>query len=272
MCRERPPTVGVLCETCAAELAGGVAVAPQQLQPRTVGGANAALIDVWGHPHPLDATTPVGRADMVKGLVLVQPSVSRAHAVVEVDAGAWRVRDVGSSAGTFINDKPVHVAMLRHGDRVKFGDIEMFFVITVAPLPPRPEHIDTPTVRAPPKGTEPPRSKRPTVPFELQVPRGGGAGVAVIAGKPVMLTTPQYELMALLAARMLDEAGKPDDERGFVAMGELLRLSLDVPDPGEDHVRQLVRRVRKALLKADIGDLIEARRGFGYRLRVIPRG
>jgi hypothetical protein len=264
--------VGVLCEPCAGELAGGVTIAPQQLQPRTTGGANAALIDVWGHAHPLDVITPVGRADMQHGLVIVEPSVSRQHAVVESDNGAWRVRDVGSSAGTFVNEKPVQLTMLRHGDRVKFGDIEMFFVLTAAPLPPRPEHIDTPTVRAPPKGTEPPAStKRPSVAFQLQVPRGGGAGVAVIGGKQVALTTPQYELMSLLASRMRSEAGKPDDERGFVPMSELLKLSLDVSDPGEDHVRQLVRRVRKALLKADIGDLIEARRGVGYRLRVVPR-
>jgi hypothetical protein len=264
--------VGVLCEACAGRLAGGVAIAPQQLQPRTHGGANAALIDRWGHAHPLDAVTPVGRADLPEGLVVVEPSVSRAHAVVEMEAGAWRVRDVGSSAGTFVDDQPVRVALLRHGERVKFGDVEMFFVITAVPLPPRPEHIDTPTFRAPPSGTEPPRSTRKTVAFQLQVPAGGGAGVAVIGGRQVALTTPQYELMALLAERMVAEAGKPDDERGFVAMAELLRLSLDVPEPGEDHVRQLVRRVRKALLKAEIGDLIEARRGFGYRLRVIPRG
>jgi hypothetical protein len=264
--------VGVLCEACAGELAGGVAIAPQQLQPRTDGGANAALIDAWGSAHPLDVVTPVGRADIAKGLVIVEASVSRSHAVVEQENGAWRVTDAGSSAGTFINDKPVRLAMLRHGDRVKFGDVELFFVITAAPLPPRPEHIDAPTFRAPPSGTEPPRSTRKAVAFQLQIPQGGGAGLAVIAGKQVALTTPQCELMALLAERMLAEANKPDDERGFVAIGELTRLSLDVPEPGEDHVRQLVRRVRKALLKAEIGDLIEARRGVGYRLRVIPRG
>lgn len=264
--------MGVLCEACARKLAGGVAIAPQQLQPRTAGGANAALIDRWGHAHPLDAVTPVGRADLPEGLVVVEPSVSRAHAVVEMEEGAWRVRDVGSSAGTFVDDEPVRVAMLRHGDRVKFGDVEMFFVITAAPLPPRPDLIDTPTFRAPPSGTEPPRTTRKTVSFQLQVPAGGGAGVAVISGRQVALTTPQYELMALLVERMRDEARKPEAERGFVAMSELVRLSLDVPDPGDDHVRQLVRRVRRALLKADVGDLIEAKRGVGYRLRVVPKG
>ena len=105
----------------------------------------------------------------------------------------------------------------------------------------------------------------------LQAPRGGGGGLVVIDGRPVQLTTPQYELMALLVDRMRSDAAKPDDERGFVAMTELMRLSLDVSNPGDDHVRQLVRRVRRALLKADIGDLIEAKRGVGYRLRVVVR-
>jgi len=259
----------VLCEDCCALLDGSIALAPQQLQPRTKGAGTAALIDVWGQPHLLDEITPVGRADMRYGLVIVQPSVSRSHAVIEHEGG-WRVRDVGSSAGTFVNDKPVKTAQLQHGDRVRFGDIEMFFVETPSPLPPRPEHLDTPTVRAPPKGTEPPASQRPTMTIELIVPRGGGGGLAVIEGKQVQLTTPQYELMALLVKRMLADAGKSDELRGYVGMSELMKLSLDVPDPGEDHVRQLVRRVRRALIKAEVGDLIEARRGVGYRLRVVP--
>lgn len=259
-----------MCARCAGALDASMALAPQQLQPRTRGGGTAALIDLWGHAHALDPTTPVGRADLPQGLVIVQPSVSRNHAVVEHDGG-WHVRDVGSSAGTFVNDKPVRVAPLRHGDRVRFGDIEMFFVDSPGPLPPRPEHIDTPTVRAPAKGTEPPAPGRATVSFELVVPRGGGGGLAVIEGKQVQLTTPQYELMQLLVHRMLSDAGKPDDVRGYVPMADLMKLSLDVSDPGEDHVRQLVRRVRRSLIKAELGDLIEAKRGVGYRLRVVPR-
>jgi hypothetical protein len=271
ICREGRASVGVMCERCAGMLDASVAVAPQQLQPRTHGEATAALIDLWGHPHRLDPSTPIGRADLPHGLVIVEPSVSRNHAVIENEDG-WRVRDIGSSAGTFVNDKQVKLAALRHGDRVRFGDIELFFVITPSPLPPRPEHIDIPTQRAPAKGTEPPPSKQPMATFELIVPRGGGGGLAVIDGKQVQLTTPQYELMQLLVRKMQTDAGKPVDMRGFVGMSELMKLSLDVPDPGEDHVRQLVRRVRRALIKAEVGDLIEAKRGVGYRLRVIPRG
>ena len=212
----------------------------------------------------------MGRADISHGLVIVEPSVSRAHALLE-KRDRWYVKDVASSSGTFVNDKPVKEQALTSGDRVRFGDIEFFFVTTQGPLPPSPDPIDVATVRAPAQGTQPLPLRPQTVPIMLQAPRGGGGGVVVIAGRPVQLTTPQYEFMALLVSRMRDDAGKPKELRGYVAMSELMRLSLDVSDPGDDHVRQLVRRVRRALLKADIGDLIEVKRGVGYRLRVVPK-
>ena len=271
ICRERAAVVGVLCEHCSGLLESSVAIAPQQLQLRTNRTGDAVLIDLWGQAHQLDAPrTPVGRADISHGLVIVEPSVSRAHAQFE-KRDRWYVKDAGSSSGTFVNDKPVREAALNVGDRVRFGDIEFFFVTTEVPLPPHPQAIDVATVRAPARGTQPLPRRATTIPIELQAPRGGGGGVVVIAGKSVQLTQPQYELMALLVARMQQDAGKPEDVRGYVAMSELMRLSLDVPDPGDDHVRQLVHRVRRALLKADIGDLIEAKRGVGYRLRVVPR-
>jgi len=271
ICRVRGATAGVLCETCSEQLESSVAIAPQQLQLRTKRTGDAALIDVWGQAHQLDAPrTPIGRADISHGLVIVEPSVSRAHAQLE-KRDRWYVKDAESSSGTFVNDKPVLEQPLASGDRVRFGDIEFFFVTTEVPLPPQPERIDVPTLRAPAATTQPLPVRRTTVSIELQAPRGGGGGVAVIAGRPVQLTTPQYELMALLVQRMREDAGKPEGDRGYVAMNELMRLSLDVSDPGDDHVRQLVRRVRRALLKADIGDLIEVKRGVGYRLRVVPR-
>lgn len=270
ICRLRPAAAGVLCESCTGLLESSVAIAPQQLQLRTRHTGDGALIDVWGEPHQLDAPrTPVGRADISHGLVIVEPSVSRAHAQFD-KRDRWYVKDVGSSSGTFVNDKPVREAALGTGDRVRFGDIEFFFVVTAVPFPPRP-HVDVPTVRAPAATTQPLPVRQATVPIALQAPRGGGGGMAVIAGKPVQLTTPQYEFMALLVERMRAEAGKPQSDRGFVAMPELMRLSLEAHEPGEDHVRQLVRRVRRALLKAEIGDLIEVKRSVGYRLRVLPR-
>ena len=268
ICRERPATAGVLCGSCIGRLGSAVAIAPQQIQLRTRHSGDGALIDVWGEPHQLDAPrTPVGRADISHGLVIVEPSVSRAHAQFE-KRDRWYVKDAGSSSGTFVNDRPVLEAPLATGDRVRFGDIEFFFLVIETPLPPRPERLDFATVRAPAKGTDPPGK---TLSIALQAPRGGGGGVVVVEGRTVQLTTPQYELMALLVDRMRGDAAKPEHERGYVPMSELMRLSLDVSDPGEDHIRQLVRRVRRQLLKAEIGDLIEAKRGVGYRLRVMPR-
>ena len=238
ICGQAPATHGVLCEPCADHLEASVAIAPQQLQVRTQGRGNAALIDVWGQPLRLDEPrTPVGRADISHGVVIVEPSVSRAHAVIE-KRDQWYVRDVGSSSGTFVNDRKVEQSALASGDRVRFGDVEFFFYVTAAPLPPRADQIDAPTVR--PSSATQPLPRATSLTFELQSPRGGGGGIAIIEGRPVQLTTPQYELMALLVERMRDEARKPEAERGFVAMSELVRLSLDVPDPGDDHVRQLV--------------------------------
>src|SRR5690606_25239873 len=103
------------------------------------------------------------------------------------------------------------------------------------------------------------------------VPSGGGGGLAIIDDKHVQLTTPQYELLEMLLDRMRKDANKPHHERGFVAVSELLRLSLDVAEPTEQHVRQLVYRVRRVLVNAGVGDLIEVRRGVGYRLRAVTR-
>src|SRR3569623_3368564 len=70
---------------------------------------------------------------------------------------------------------------------------------------------------------------------------------------------------------MATEQLQPELVRGFVRSSELIAdLSWDTREPSENHVKQLERRVRRALVKSDIGDLIESRHRFGYRLRAIP--
>ena len=108
--------------------------------------------------------------------------------------------------------------------------------------------------------------------FRLHEPTGGGGGLIEVDGKQVQLTTTQFELMALMIRRMASEAHQPELVRGFVRSSELIAdLSWDTREPSENHVKQLVRRVRRALIKSEIGDLIESRHRFGYRLRAIPR-
>jgi hypothetical protein len=112
----------------------------------------------------------------------------------------------------------------------------------------------------------------PEMRFRLHEPTGGGGGLIEVDGKQVQLTTTQFELMALMIKRMATERHQPELVRGFVRSSELIAdLSWDTREPSENHVKQLVRRVRRALIKSEIGDLIESRHRFGYRLRAIPR-
>ena len=54
-------------------------------------------------------------------IVLADESVSRAHAMLFFDDLGPGVVDLASTNGTFVNDKPLTAAILKPGDRVKFG-------------------------------------------------------------------------------------------------------------------------------------------------------
>lgn len=54
-------------------------------------------------------------------IVLADEAVSRAHAMVFFDDQGGGVVDLASTNGTFVNDKPLTAAILKAGDRIKFG-------------------------------------------------------------------------------------------------------------------------------------------------------
>ncbi|HET6895839.1 MAG TPA: FhaA domain-containing protein [Candidatus Baltobacteraceae bacterium] len=58
-------------------------------------------------------------------IFLVDPSVSRNHATLELQGNQVVVRDSGSTNGTFVNGERVQLRTLRPGDRVAFGKTEM---------------------------------------------------------------------------------------------------------------------------------------------------
>ncbi len=64
---------------------------------------------------------------------LVDPSVSRNHAVLELRGGDVVVRDSGSTNGTFVNGERVQLRTLHLGDRVAFGKTEMMLEGDVSP-------------------------------------------------------------------------------------------------------------------------------------------
>lgn len=63
----------------------------------------------------------VGRADFQgKGT----SEISRRHAQIYFQDGHWRIRDLGSTNGTTVNECPVEDCLLSAGDRIGFGGLE----------------------------------------------------------------------------------------------------------------------------------------------------
>lgn len=68
----------------------------------------------------------VGRAEGNDLRVSSDMSVSRRHAVLEKSQGGWKVRDLGSSNGTYINGMRVDAPLLaRYGDSILIGDFRL---------------------------------------------------------------------------------------------------------------------------------------------------
>ena len=61
-------------------------------------------------------------------LVIADDKASRHHCVIEPVDGAYRVRDLGSSNGTKLNNRPVTVELLDNGDVVRIGQTELRYI------------------------------------------------------------------------------------------------------------------------------------------------
>jgi hypothetical protein len=286
LCDQWPAVIGLMCEECRDELPGAGTITPEQLLSHVVQPADAALIDLWGRPWRLDERTLIGR-DLASGLTILESSISRHHAQLgrDLTTGHWIIRDLGSSNRSSLNDQPItEPTTLRSGDRLSFGTIGFYFLAPVADLPPvtldpKAHATIRPTDRVTASDADAAFSERevtsvglPTMRIRLHEPSGGGGGIVELRDHKVQMTATQFELFRVLIDRMVAESHQPSVVRGFVRSSELLAdLSWDTHDPADTNVKQLVRRTRRVLIKAEIGDLIEARQRFGYRLRVIPK-
>jgi diguanylate cyclase (GGDEF)-like protein len=83
-----------------------------------------------GKRYPLSAGgVVIGRDPQVSGLVLVDPAVSARHCVVELagDGGDFKVADLGSRNGTFLNGEKVEERSLVEGDKIFVGETVLRF-------------------------------------------------------------------------------------------------------------------------------------------------
>jgi adenylate cyclase len=94
----------------------------------------------------------VGRAPTCD-IPVIDPTISRRHAEVQIAGAGVEVRDLGSSNGTFINGRRVEAGALAVGDKVTFGKVE-FALQEVAPPKPPPARAPAPDeMTAPPNAT-----------------------------------------------------------------------------------------------------------------------
>ncbi len=80
---------------------------------------------------------PITKSQVILGrtldadLVFQDEQISRRHAMIvqEGDAGAYFLVDLGSTNGTYLNDKPVQKAQLKDGDKIFIGGTVLKFML-----------------------------------------------------------------------------------------------------------------------------------------------
>lgn len=96
------------------------------------GARGACVVHIYGSElgkrHMLGGEQTIGRDDS-NDIVLVTTSASRTHARVSEDAGVWRVEDLGSTNGTYVNGREIREpTQLSSGDLVKLGGAVLKFL------------------------------------------------------------------------------------------------------------------------------------------------
>ena len=279
-----------------ARIVSSEPICQEQIFSQPLRQASAGLVDQWGRVHRLSPRTTVGRNPGPGGIRILESSVSRRHAELYRDGeGRWYVVDLNSKNGTLVNDDTINEAVeLNLGDAVFFGQVGFLFFLLTGEEMANASHLQqhpNETLRAE-QGVRSPLAAEETTeltdvtktdieettyvglqhaPLSLLEPTGGGGGYLETNGKQVQLTATQFAFLQLLTERMRTEADTSESVRGFIRSSELLAdLPWDTAHPEENHLKQLVRRVRRSLTRAGMGNLIESRRGFGYRLRIVP--
>lgn len=103
-------------------------------------GHRAALVVLSGVAAGSEFSLDRPKLSMGRGpgvdLAFDDTAMSREHGVLEFSGGEFRIRDLGSTNGIQLNDKPVKSGNLEHGDRVRMGEHVFQFVLeAVTPEP-----------------------------------------------------------------------------------------------------------------------------------------
>ena len=100
---------------------GRASLVAHRLCLQVVGGPSA------GESFDIAAPHAVVGSSTACDIVLRDPEVSRRHCVIEVHEGVYRVRDIGSTNGTFLEELRVSDAEIPAGGRLRLGSSELVF-------------------------------------------------------------------------------------------------------------------------------------------------
>src|SRR5579885_270531 len=105
-----------------------LAASPQPMRTPQDAGSGPCLIDAEGRRLQLRAGAPtrIGRS-LDNDLVLPDQSISRHHASIAMVDGVFRLQDLNSQNGSYVDGRRINEATLRDGDRIRLGDAQFQF-------------------------------------------------------------------------------------------------------------------------------------------------
>jgi pSer/pThr/pTyr-binding forkhead associated (FHA) protein len=277
VCGRAEAEIGDACGRCLAPIQVRADILPQHVSSHVLEPSHAGFIDRWGRFHTVGARTPIGRRPLKGALALLDRSISRNHAEIDrTDDGHWVLRDLRSTNGTFVNEKQLHGEIaIRSGDVVFFGVVGLIFTVSnveALTCPPPSMEGRIPRIYHPEDDSSRTQVGLPFANIRLLAPAAGNGGVCYVDDHCQQLSYLQFEFVRILHDRMLRDVEADDLVRGFVPSAELIAsLPWDTRQGSDANLKQIVRRVRRGFVRAGIGDVIESRHGFGYRMRVRPQ-
>jgi pSer/pThr/pTyr-binding forkhead associated (FHA) protein len=255
-----PRSIGLLCTAHGVAIASP-GITSEQVFSRVPSGV-ASLVDAWGCAHALADGTKIGR-DPRADLAVLHASVSSEHATMKIENGAWHIIDNSSRNGTEVNDQRGTDSVLANGSVIRLGDVKFYFW---------PESL--PKMEAPRGSGRTAPTRRDELVFSAKVttPKGTSldlrqrvdGGVLRVDDASIELAAMEFGLLQLLVERRRIVG---DIELAYVAWHEIAdALAFKSVQADSENVRELVHRVRRKLGSVQADDLIESKRGVGYRL------
>lgn len=76
--------------------------------------------------HPLLAEEVLIGRHAAADIRVADPAASRYHALLTVSDGVWRITDLASACGTFVNGKRIKSVRLHENDKITIGDTFLY--------------------------------------------------------------------------------------------------------------------------------------------------